>query len=114
MTLTNGIAALFNLFLPLSMARILTPDQMGRYKIFFLYVMLSPGLFLVSGLTNSLYHWVGKYPEAKSEVRQCWTFLLVLTVAISLIGLVFSEHFTSFIKIPEMDLRLFLLSVPFA
>src|SRR5258706_4985687 len=75
-TLTNGAAALFNLFLPLALVRILSPDEVGRYKAFFLYVMLSPGLFLVSGLTNGLYHWVGKYPEAKAEVRQSWTLLV--------------------------------------
>ena len=53
-TSTNGAAALFNLFLPLVLVRILSPDQVGRYKIFFLYVMLSPGLFLVTGLNNGL------------------------------------------------------------
>src|SRR5438874_2292128 len=59
-SLSNGAAALFNMFLPLALVRILPLDQVGRYKFFFLYVTLSPGLFFVSGLTNGLYHWTGK------------------------------------------------------
>ncbi len=112
-TSTNGAAALFNLFLPLVLVRILTPDQMGRYKIFFLYVMLSPGLFLVSGLNNGLYHWAGKYPATKSEVRQSWTLLLGITFIFCAIGLIFSRWFAPFIKISSLDLRLLLLCVPF-
>jgi O-antigen/teichoic acid export membrane protein/glycosyltransferase involved in cell wall biosynthesis len=111
-TLTNGAAALLNLFLPLALVRILSPDEVGRYKVFFLYVMLGPGLFLVSGLTNGLYHWVGKYPEAKAEVRQSWTLLVGITLTLCAIGLVFSPWFASLLKIPSLDVQLILLSIP--
>lgn len=111
-TLTNGVAALFNLFLPLALVRILTPEQVGRYKIFSLYVMLSPGLFLISGLTNGLYHWAGK-PESKNEVRQSWTLLLGVIAVLSVAGLAASGWLAAALKTPGPDIRLFFLSAPF-
>src|SRR5579872_6348888 len=105
-TMTNGAAAVFSICLPLVLVRILSPDQVGRYNIFFLYVMLCPGLFLTGGLTNGLYHWAGKYPEAKSEVRQSWTLLVGLTLTACALGLIFTHGSASLIKIPRMDLQL--------
>ena len=112
-TLTSGAAALINLFLPLVLVRILSPDQVGRYSIFFLYVTLSSGLLMVSGLSNGLYYWTGKYPEAKTEVRQSWTLLLGITFTLCAIGLVFAERLAPLVKISNLDLRLLLLSAPF-
>ncbi|OGR89035.1 MAG: hypothetical protein A2992_04375 [Elusimicrobia bacterium RIFCSPLOWO2_01_FULL_59_12] len=112
-SLTNGFAAVLNLFLPLVLVRILTPDQMGQYKIFFLYVMISPGLFLLSGLSNGLYHWVGKYPDTKPEVRQSWTLLVVISLLLCAIGLILSPWIAPLIRIPLADLRLFLMAMPF-
>ena len=112
-TLTNGAAAVFNLFLPLALVRILSPEQVGRYKVFSLYIILGPGLFLVSGLTNGLYHWVGKYPETKAEVRQSWTLLVGITAVLCAIGMIFSRGLEGVVGIPALDIRLFLLSSPF-
>ena len=93
--------------------RILSPDQVGRYQVFFLYVMLFPGLFLTAGLTNGLYHWVGKYPESKPEVRQSWTLLVAITLAACAIGLMFARRFAPLLKIPVIELQAILLATPF-
>lgn len=112
-TLTNGVAAVFNLFLPLVLVRILSPEQVGRYKVFSLYIILGPGLFLVSGLTNGLYHWVGKYPDTKMEVRQSWTLLVGISTFFCALGMLFSGDLAGVIGIPALDVRLFLLASPF-
>src|SRR5262245_66401931 len=90
------------------LVRVLSPDQMGHYKIFFLYVTLCPGLFLVSGLTNGLYHWAGKYPETKPEIRQSWALLVGITLLICSIGLLFSHWIAPALKISIPDLALLL------
>jgi len=113
-TLTNGAAAVFNIFLPLGLVRLLSPDQVGRYSVFFLYAGLSPGLFFTAGLTNGLYHWAGKYPESRPELRQSWTLLVLITFSICALGLIGARWFAPFIKIPMLDLQLLLLSAPFA
>lgn len=112
-TLTNGTASIFNIILPLGLVRILSPDQVGIYSVFFLYVAISPGLFLTGGLTSGLYHWAGKYPGSKPEVRQSWTLLAAVALIVSLVGLIFSQPLAARLKITVMDLRLFLTSVPF-
>lgn len=112
-TLTNSAAALISIALPLVLVRILTPDQVGLYSIFFLYVMLCPSLFLTGGLTNGLYLWAGKYPEAKSEVRQSWTLLMEITLVGCTIGLICVHWAAPLIKIPPIDLQLILVSIPF-
>lgn len=112
-SLTNGFAAVLNLFLPLVLVRILTTDQMGQYKVFFLYVMIGPGLFMLSGLSNGLYHWIGKYPASKPEIRQSWTLLVMISLLLCAIGLILSPWVAPRIRIPLSDLRLFLLAMPF-
>src|ERR1700719_4567426 len=89
-TLTNGFAAVLNIFMPLGLVRILQPDQVGRYRIFFLYVTLSSGLFFTAGFSNGLYHWMGKYPETKPELRQSWTLCLGIILFCTALCLLFS------------------------
>ncbi len=112
-SLCNGAAALFTLSLPLALVRVIPPDQVGRYKLFFLYVMISPGLFLVGGLSNGLYHWAGKYPQTKQEIRQSWTWLWALTLSLSLLGLGISRMVAPKLKMPLLDLEIFLFYCPF-
>jgi len=111
-TLTNGATSLLNIFLPLVLVRILSTDQVGKYQIFFLYVALCPGLFLTSGLGNGLYHWAGKYPESKPEVRQSWTLLVALTLIVCSIGLFCSHWLAPLIKISTLAFYCVLLSAP--
>lgn len=112
-TLTNGFAAILNIFLPLTLVRILTPDELGRYRIFFLYVGVGQGLFLTAGLANGLYHWTGKYPETKSEIRQSWTLCLAICLAVSVLALICSKFVASWTHAAAFDLQLFLATMPF-
>src|SRR5258708_4511462 len=113
-TLANSAAELVRILLPLVLVRILPPAEVGRYSIFFLYVMLCPALFLTTGFTNGLYHWVGKYPKSKSEVRESWTLLMGITLAVCSLGLFFVHRSAALLKIPKWDLQLLLLSTPCA
>ena len=111
-TLTNGITALFMVFLPLALVRLTTPDQMGRYSVFFLYFLICPSLFMVSGLTNGLYYWAGKYPSTKPEVRQSWTLLLGVGLTLCAIGLAFAPRLAALLKLTVLDVRILLLNAP--
>jgi O-antigen/teichoic acid export membrane protein/glycosyltransferase involved in cell wall biosynthesis len=111
-SLTNGAAALFNLFLPLVLVRIISPELVGRYKIFFLYVMLSPGLFMTAGLSNGLYHWAGRYPATKVQVRQSWTLLLCISLILTSFVWSLSSYIAPHLQMELHDLRMFLLYAP--
>lgn len=112
-TLTDGASSVLGIFLPLVLVRVLTPDQIGRYNIFFLYVTLAPALFLVAGFSNGLYLWGGKYPEGIVEVRQSWILQVLISCFFTFVGLALSYLFVLPIKIPILDLRLFLVCTPF-
>ena len=112
-SLSNGAATLFNLFLPLALVRIMPPDQVGRYKVFFLYVMLGPSLFAAAGLTNGLYHWAGSYPRSRAAIRQSWTWFSGIALALSLAGFLLSSALAPVLRMPLLDLRLFFLYCPF-
>jgi O-antigen/teichoic acid export membrane protein/glycosyltransferase involved in cell wall biosynthesis len=111
-SLTNGVATMFNLFLPLALVRIISPAEVGRYKVFFLYVMLSPGLFLTGGLNNGLYHWGGRYPDTQRDIRQSWTWLLGISLLASALGLAIASLIAPSLKMPASDLRLFFVYCP--
>ena len=69
-------ASVFNTLLPLFLARILIPDEMGTFKIFFFYLALLPAFSLTNGLISGLAFWSGQSQEKKTEV-QLSTFLIL-------------------------------------
>src|SRR5205807_2131961 len=71
-----------------------------------------PGLFLVGGLSNGLYHWAGRYPETKLEVRQSWTWLFLITLSISGLGLGLVAYLVPVLKMSLRDLQIFFLYCP--
>ena len=81
--------ALINLLLPLVLVRIFDPEEMGLYKIFFLYVGLIPFFTMTAGILTSVYYWVGdkvNFPKLSSAIWQLiFTFSLAAVLPIFLI-----------------------------
>jgi O-antigen/teichoic acid export membrane protein/glycosyltransferase involved in cell wall biosynthesis len=72
--------------LPLVLVRILPAEDVGQYKVFFLYLVLIPWLFLSAGISNGLSHWAGYSEEqARKAFRASWTALVALA-AIALVA----------------------------
>lgn len=72
----TSLAALVNMALPLVLVRILTPEEVGGFKIFFLYATIVPPFSLASGLVNGLYYWAGKGQEGRAAIRLSGVLLL--------------------------------------
>jgi len=84
----SNVSSLANLFLPIILVRLLTPTDMGIYKIFFLYLSILPFLFLTGGPSNSVYYWVGKPKNLRNQyIQSCWTLTMGLSLLILVIGL---------------------------
>ncbi|MCB0332764.1 MAG: oligosaccharide flippase family protein, partial [Bdellovibrionales bacterium] len=82
-TLLSGASAMINMLLPLVLVRLLRVDEVGDYKIFFLYLMILPDLCFSSGLMNGLSYWAGRKETGLAAIRA--THLLALGVAISVV-----------------------------
>jgi O-antigen/teichoic acid export membrane protein/glycosyltransferase involved in cell wall biosynthesis len=91
LTILLGLSSLFNLFLPLILVRLLSPDQVGLYKIFFLYSMTGPWLLFSSGFAKGLYFWGGHWGTDREARFQSfsatWSYQIRWSLGILVIGL---------------------------
>ena len=60
LTILSGATSLLNLAIPLLLVRWIAADQVGVYKIFFLYLSTVPWILLSAGLMNGLFFWGGQ------------------------------------------------------
>lgn len=74
----GGAVSVINMLLPLVLVRILSQADMGRYKMYFLYMALLPWLFLTAGINNGLSHWAGHDRDRLRNTRASWALLLGL------------------------------------
>jgi len=85
--LLSMVSAVANLFLPIVLVRLLTPEQMGVYKIFFLYAMALPFYVLAGAPLHSVYYWVGKRQDNLRFIQQCFVLSSLLSLLILPLGL---------------------------
>ncbi len=98
LSILSGMVSLLNLLLPLILVRILTPDEVGRYKVFFLYLVLVPWLFLTAGVTNGLGHFAGQDEQLRRKTfRSSWTLLLIFATVIGVAGALGHELLARFL-----------------
>lgn len=106
----GSLASMANLYLPIFLARVLTPEQMGTYKIFFLHMAAIPYLFLAGGPLHSVYYWVGKDEDyRKKYIQQAYLLGFGLSVLILILGLPLTSPLSQLIKINENQVSLLLL-----
>ncbi|MBC77952.1 MAG: hypothetical protein CME64_18245 [Halobacteriovoraceae bacterium] len=93
----SSFSSIANLYLPIFLARTMSPEQMGVYKIFFLYLGAIPFLFLAGGPLNSVYYWVGRSSKERTQyLQQCFFLILALSLGILMLGLPFTERIAIF------------------
>lgn len=69
------------MLLPLVLVRLLTPEEIGQFKIFFLYVMIFPTFALMTGVTNGLSYWAGRAELGRSLLRTSGRIILATALA---------------------------------
>lgn len=106
----SSVSAIANMFLPIILTRILTPEDIGIYKIFFLYLGLLPFLFLTGGPLHSVYYWVGKGRDQDKYITAAFQLTCILSLAIIVIGLPLIEPVASFFELSITTTQILLLS----
>lgn len=92
--LLGNMSSLANLFLPIVLARFLSPQEMGLYKTFFLYLMLLPFLSLAGGPLHSVYFWAGLEAGRRDKyIKQSWFVTLFLSSFILAFGSIYLIFF---------------------
>ncbi|HTL12681.1 MAG TPA: glycosyltransferase [Bdellovibrionota bacterium] len=59
-SILSSVASLVNMALPLVLVRLLSQDQIGQFKIFFLYIGILPAFSLAPGIVSGLAYWAGQ------------------------------------------------------
>lgn len=108
--LISMISAITNLFLPVVLVRILDPEDIGIYKIFFLYAQSITFLSLTGGPLYSVYYWIGKKENSLRYLEHAWVLSFGLSILTAIIGLIFSSQISRFITISEPQTILLILS----
>ena len=97
-SILSTVSSLINMAIPLILVRILTKDEVGQYKIFFLYLMMIPALSFSLGIVSGLAYWSGKESVKKSAIHFSGLLLLVFA-ALAAIALFFASPLvTEFVK----------------
>lgn len=97
--LLSNITSVINLILPIILVRLFSPEDMGLYKTFFLYLSLIPFLTMAGGPVNSIYFWIGKKEDERMEyIKASWSATLFLSSLILIPGFIaaffFHHYFT--------------------
>lgn len=86
--LSTTLASLVNLVLPLVLVRILTPTEVGEYKIFFLYLQSVPALFFASGILTGVPYWSTRKENGKVYLQQAFSILLLIVFLFFILSLI--------------------------
>tara|TARA_B100001971_G_scaffold215185_1_gene259378 strand:- start:48107 stop:49522 length:1416 start_codon:yes stop_codon:yes gene_type:complete len=93
----TSFSSIANLFLPIILTRLLSPEDIGTYKIFFLYLTLIPFLFLTGGPLHSVYYWIGKKENRQTYINSAYQLTIFLSLFIAIIGVPFYSYFAELI-----------------
>lgn len=92
--LLSNFSSVINLILPIILVRLLSPEDMGLYKTFFLYFSLIPFLTMAGGPVNSIYYWIGKKESERDDyVKSTWIATLLLSALILIPGTIAAFFF---------------------
>ncbi len=101
---------MLNVFLPIFLVKTLAPEAMGHYKIFFLYLVLMPLIFMASGIMNGLSYWVGHDEKKTKAFRSSWTILLLIATTMLAAGVIAYPALVTKLALNPYHLRLLIWS----
>jgi teichuronic acid exporter len=91
--LLSSLSSFGNLFLPIILVRLLSPSDVGIYKIFFLHLSAIPFLFMSGGPLHSVFYWVGRDEKERiSYLNATWVLILILSALVMIVGF-FADHY---------------------
>ncbi|MBC98394.1 MAG: hypothetical protein CME63_11630 [Halobacteriovoraceae bacterium] len=103
------ISSFINLFLPTLLVRMLTPEDIGIYKIYFLYIHSFTFLSLAGAPLYSVFYYIGK-KEGKEYIDHAWKMATLLSLVALAIGILFSSTISERINLTQQQTLLLLFS----
>lgn len=109
--LLSSLSSMGNLFLPLFLVRLLSTEDIGIYKIFFLHLSAIPFIVMAGGPVHSVYFWSGKEGKEKQDFLDAtWTLTLLLSTLVLIIGFPLRTYFSNLLGLPVDYITIMLLT----
>jgi len=105
-----GISSLLSILLPIILVRYLVPAEIGMFKIFFLYLMLVPEIFLASGFASGLAYWIGQGRKGEEALALSLRCIFLLGILVSLVFMVLSGFLAEYFDVSRFLVILFSLA----
>ena len=99
LTISAALISMINFLVPVLMARLLLPNDVGIFRIFSLYLSVFPALTLIMGLNNGLSLWGGQGDKGRNIIQSVGFFLLIYSVFLFLLLIFFQGFITEFFHI---------------
>jgi len=105
-----GISSLLTILLPIILVRYLVPAEIGLFKIFFLYLMLVPEIFLAAGFASGLAYWIGQGSKGEEALALSLRCIFLLGILVSLLFLGLSGFLAGYFDVSRSLVILFSLA----
>jgi O-antigen/teichoic acid export membrane protein len=109
--LLSSLSSIGNLFLPIILVRLLSPDDIGIYKIFFLHLGAIPFLFMTGGPMHSVFYWAGRKAEERGRyLNATWALTLFLSALVLIVGFPLKDLIANHLDIPHQYVVILLIT----
>lgn len=110
-SILSSISTFFALLLPLVLVRLLPPDEVGNFKIFFLYLTIIPAFSFSSGIMSGLAYWVGQPQKGRAAIKASAMLLLLAAALFSLLAVIFRHQLASVLGWNEVQTLYFAIAL---
>lgn len=83
----SSFSSLLGLLLPLFLVRILKPEEIGHFKIFFLYLTIIPAFSFSTGIMSGLAYWSGQVDRGRWPLKTSSALLLYIALVFGIVAL---------------------------
>lgn len=87
----SSFSSMMGLLLPLVLVRLLTPDEIGHFKIFFLYLTIIPAFSFSTGIMSGLAYWAGQSTKSNRTLQTSSLLLIGLALGVAALGLILNR-----------------------
>jgi len=111
LVMLSTFPSLLGVFLPLILVRLVTSEEVGTFKIFFLYLGIAPALSLTSGLRSGLAYWSGQASSSAQAFAATSSLILGLGLVAAAGTLVSRYEIAQRLHATPLEVSLFGLSL---
>lgn len=110
-SILSTLASVVNTLLPLILVRIISAEEVGIFKVFFLYLAIMPAFSLTTGLFSGLAYWAGQEQKTIPVYRTSVTMVLLASTVMGGLLLLGGNWIAQRLGWPTFHVQIFALAL---